>query len=135
VTFDFASKLAHVRLKLACYADAQVRKVTLSYDLEIIPMLMKFTPHVEIEFPLESVNQEAVAMWIDDRLVEFVQSYLALGENEYYLKDQMVEDPVANVRFPNMAAAATLDWNGQKYYFISDETRREFARQHKIADV
>ena len=35
----------------------------------------------------------------------------------------------------NMAAACNLEWGGHKYYFISDETRREFAKQNKIAIV
>ncbi len=47
----------------------------------------------------------------------------------------MVEDPVAHVRFPKFAAGATLDWQGQKFYFISEETRREFADLNKIAIV
>jgi YHS domain-containing protein len=44
----------------------------------------------------------------------------------------MVEDPVAHVRFPNFAAGATLEWQGQTYYFLGEETRREFARQKGI---
>ena len=65
--------------------------------------------------------------------MDFVQTYLSMAENEFYLNDRMVEDPIAHVRFPNMAAAAVLEWGGQKFYFISDETRREFTRQNKIA--
>ena len=65
--------------------------------------------------------------------MDFVQTYLSMGDNEFYLKDQMVEDPIAHVRFPNMAAAGNIEWGGKKYYFISDETRREFAKQNKIA--
>jgi hypothetical protein len=94
-TFDFKSSLAHVRLKLSAYTDVQVRKLNLAYDLEIIPVLMKYTRHAELEFPLDAVDKEAVAKWIDDRLVDFVQTYLSMGENEYYLKDLMVEDPIA----------------------------------------
>jgi YHS domain-containing protein len=132
-TFDFTSRLAHVRLKFSAFTDAEVRKLVLACDLEIIPVLMQYTPHAELELPLEGVDKEAVAKWIDDRLIDFVQVYLSLGENEYYLKEIMVEDPIAHVQFPNVAAAAKLDWGGRKYYFISDETYREFARQHKIA--
>ena len=65
--------------------------------------------------------------------MDFVQTYLSMEKNEFYLKDLMDEDPIAHVRFPNMAAAVILEWGGQKYYFISDETRREFTRQNKIA--
>jgi hypothetical protein len=55
-----------------------------------------------------------------------------LGRVSLNLKDDMVEDPVAKVRFPTFAAAATLEWQGRKFYFVGDETRREFAKQNGI---
>jgi YHS domain-containing protein len=130
--FEFQSKVARVRLKLSASTDRDVQKVILSYNLDIIPVLMRFTPHAEIEFPLQKVDKEAVAKWVDDRLVDFVQTYLSVSQDETYLKDFMVEDPIAHVRFPNMAAGATLEWQGKKFYFIGEETRREFAKQNKI---
>jgi YHS domain-containing protein len=133
VTFEFHSKLAHVRLKLSASTDRDVRKVVLSYDLTIIPVLLRYEPHAELEFPLEKVNKEAVAKWIDDRILDFVRTYLSLGDNEVYLKDYMVEDPITQVRFPNFAAAATLEFQGKTYYFIGEETRREFAKKNGIA--
>jgi YHS domain-containing protein len=42
----------------------------------------------------------------------------------------MVEDPVAQVRFPKFSAGATLEWQGRTYYFIGEETRREFEKQN-----
>ena len=54
------------------------------------------------------------------------------GEDEIYLKDSMVEDPIAHVRFPKQAAATTVEWQGQKFYFIGEETRREFEKQQGI---
>ena len=131
-TFDFQSRLAHVRLKLSAFTDREVQKVILSYNLEIIPVLMQFKNHDQIEFPLNAVDKEAVANWIDDRIVDFVQTYFSMGENEIYLADQMVEDPVAHVRFPKHAAATTLEWQGKKFYFIGEETRREFEKQQGI---
>jgi YHS domain-containing protein len=82
---------------------------------------------------MDKVDKGAVAKWIDDRIVDFVQTYFSMGENEIYLKDYMVEDPVTHVRFPRQAAATSLEWKGQKFYFIGEETRREFAEQNKIA--
>jgi YHS domain-containing protein len=132
-TFDFQSHLAQVRLKLSAFTDRDIQKLILSYDLEIIPVLMRFKHHDEVEFPLDKVDKEAVAKWIDDRIVDFVQTYFSMGENEIYLKDYMVEDPIAHVRFPKQAAAMALEWKGQMFYFIGEETRREFAEQNKIA--
>jgi hypothetical protein len=131
--FAFQSKLAHVRLRLSATTDRDIQKLILSYHLEIIPVLMRFKGHDEAEFPLNAIDKQAVAKWVDDRVVDFVQTYLSMGENEIYLKDQMVEDPVAHVQFPRFAAGATVDWQGQKFYFIGEETRREFAKQNKIA--
>lgn len=132
VTFDFQSHLARVCLKFSAFTDQDIQRVILSYDLSIIPVLMRFNPHAEVEFPLNAVDKEAAAKWIDDRIVEFVQTYFALGENDIYLKDFIVEDPVAHVRFPKIAAATTLEWQGQKFYFIGEETRREFEKQQGI---
>ena len=74
---------------------------------------MKFDSHDEIEIPLDAVDKTALGAWFDDRIVSFVKSYLAIHENQYYLKDQMVEDPVANVKFPKFAAGATLQAKGK----------------------
>jgi YHS domain-containing protein len=121
-----------VRLKLSASTDLAVQKVVLGYDLEIIPVLLRFEPHAEFELPLEAVDSEAAGRWIDDRIVDFVRTYLSMGENEQYVKEHMVEDPIAKVRFPNFAAATTIEWQGKTFYFIGEETRREFARQNGI---
>lgn len=131
--FRFRSNLAEIVLEFSATTDVDVRKLVLSYDLRIIPVLMRFEPHAETEFPLEAVDPEAVAQWIDDRIVQFVRVYLALHENEYYLKGHMVEDPVTGTRFPRFAAAATCDWHGETYYFISAVTCAEFERKHGMA--
>jgi hypothetical protein len=132
VTFNFQSRLARVCLKLSAFTDRDIQEVILSYNLEIIPVLMRFKPHEEVEFPLNAVDKKAVAKWIDDRIVDFVRTYFAMGENEIYLRDQMVEDPIAYVTFPKVAAATTLEWQGQKLYFIGEENRLEFEKQKGI---
>jgi YHS domain-containing protein len=125
-TFDFQSNLARVRLRLSASTDHDVRKLVLDYNLEILPILMKFDSHRQAEWPLDALDRQAIANWVDDRLIDFVKTYLALHQNEYYLKDHMVEDPVAGIRFPKLAAAAKLERDGKTYYFIGEATRREF---------
>jgi YHS domain-containing protein len=132
VTFQFESRQARVSLRLSASTDRDISKVVLGYDLEIIPVLMRYDPHAEVEFPLDAVDKEAAAKWIDDCIVEFVRTYLSMGENEIYLKEYMVEDPVSHVRFPSMAAGASLEWQGEKVYFVSEETRREFEKEKGI---
>ncbi|MEX0585265.1 MAG: hypothetical protein WD176_01385, partial [Pirellulales bacterium] len=43
-TFRFQSQLAHILLKFSAATDADVRNIVLGYDLDIMPILMKFEP-------------------------------------------------------------------------------------------
>lgn len=132
VTLDFQSDLARIHLRFSAATDRDVRQLILNYDLEIIPTLIQINAHQHAEWPLDAIDEQAIGDWVDDRIVEFVQTYMSLHENEYYLKEHMVVDPVAGVRFPKFAAAATVEWEGKKYHFIGDETRREFEASHGI---
>lgn len=128
-TFQFQSPLAKVVLRFTAGTDTDVTKLVVRYDLEILPILMQFEKHAEISYPLDNVDEAALGQWLDDRILSFVRTYLSLHENEYYLKDSMVEDPIAHVRFPKFVAAAKLERDGKTLYFISEETRREFEQK------
>ena len=130
VMLDFQSELAKIKLRMSAATDTDVRNLILNYDLEILPTLMQFDSHAQASWPLGALDRQAVADWVDDRIVSFVKTYLSLHENEYYLKEHMVKDPVAGVRFPKFAAAATAEWGGKTYYFIGEDTRREFEASH-----
>lgn len=131
--FAFQSKLAQIDLRFSASTDFEVRKVILTYDLDILPIYMKFDSHAETEFPIDNVDLKAAGQWIDDRIISFVKTYLALHEHHQYLKDAMVEDPIAGVRFPMFAAATSLEHGGKTYYFIGNETRLEFEKQQGLA--
>jgi hypothetical protein len=81
-------------------------------------------------YPL--VHQAAAAPWMDNRIVEFVQAYLSMGKKGICMRDRMVEHPIAHVRFPDFAADASLEWQGQKFYFIGEMTHREFEKRQGI---
>ena len=133
--FQFQSQLAKIELTFSAMADSDVRNLVLQYDLAILPILMPFKNTDHLEMPLDKVDEKAVEAWIDDRILDFVKTYLALHENQHYLtylKEYMVSDPIAEVQFPKYAAAATCDWNGKTHYFISTETCLEFRQKHGI---
>jgi YHS domain-containing protein len=129
VSLEFGSNLARILLRFAVSPDADARKLVVTYDVEILPVLMKFDSHRELELPLDAVDKAQLAQWLDDRVVDFVHTYLAVHENEYYLKEKMVEDPIAKVRFPKFAAAAKLEHDGGTMYFIDESTLREFQQR------
>ncbi len=129
VLLRFQSPVARVQLRLSATHDTEVRNLVLVYDLEILPLYVRFNPHSELEIPLEKVDRNAVENWLDDRLVEFAQTYVTIHFNDQYHQDRMVTDPVANVRFPKTYAQSSLEKEGKKYYFISEQTHREFEQR------
>lgn len=129
-TFRFKSPIATVCLKFTAGTDLDATQVVLRYDLEILPILMEFEHHAQIAFPLDQVDPKALANWLDDRIVQFVKTYLAIHENPYYLRDQMVDDPIAGVRFPKFVAAATRVRGKETYYFIGEESAAEFDKRN-----
>jgi hypothetical protein len=133
VTLDVKTELAGVvKVSFRLTHDADVRHILLDYNLEIIPVFFRYNPHARLEMPLEAYDEAAVDRWLDDCIVEFANAYLELHETKQYQERVTVSDTVAGISFPKYFAAATLDHDGRTYYFISEETRREFAKQHGL---
>jgi len=130
-SFAFDSNLARINLTFTATTDLDVRNLVLEYTLRLLPVLMSIPDHERLEQPFDRIDEKAIGAWIDERIVDFVKTYLAVHENEFYLKAHMVEDPVAHVRFPEFAAASTLERGGKTLYFIANETREEFEAKEK----
>jgi YHS domain-containing protein len=130
--FAVKSPLAQINMTVSASPDRDAKNVVAEYKLEILPVLMRFESHSEFSTPIDKPDLAGLGKWLDDRLVGFVEIFMKLHENEYYTKDQYVEDPVVKVRFPKFAAGATLEHGGQTYYFVDERTRQEFAKQKGI---
>jgi hypothetical protein len=91
-------------------------------DLEIIPAFMRYEPHAELEFAPEAGDQAAAAPWLDDRIVDFVPTYLPMGESEIYTRDRMVEDPIASSGSRTSPPAPA--WSGRARSSPSSARRR-----------
>lgn len=131
VSLSFQTDLAMVRLKFAASHDTDIHNLLLEYRLEILPIFIKFEPHSLLEMPIDAIDEDAIASWIDDRIVSFAQTYAAMHFHEQYQKGKLVRDPIIGVEFPKQFAAVSIERDGQTYYFLSDETRQEFETSSK----
>jgi YHS domain-containing protein len=133
MNLEFASTLAKVTLLFEVFPDEDVSHVRLECTQEIIPVLVRYDRQSALELPLDAVPDDAVVQWFDGRVVAFVKVYLALmrqdADLKEHLKDLLVEDPVAKIRFPKYLASSTLERDGRTYYFVDEDTRREFEKE------
>jgi YHS domain-containing protein len=132
MNLTFAATIAKVSLRFEVFPDRDVSHVRLECTQEIIPVLFRYDKQSVLEFPLDSVQDDAVVQWFDERVVAFVKAYVAVVRQDAalkeHLKDQLAEDPVAKIRFPKYLASSTLERDGRTYYFVDEETRREFEK-------
>ncbi len=90
VAFSIDSPLARIILRFTFRHDPEVRNIILEYHLEVVPILMKIDNHSTLELQLDNFDQEVAALWLEDRIVSFIRTFVELNENQYYLKDHMV---------------------------------------------
>ncbi|HSQ56396.1 MAG TPA: hypothetical protein VLM40_11705 [Gemmata sp.] len=131
--FEFKSPKAYITLTFSVAPDRNLQNAVVDYDLRIVPVLWRFDSHGEYSTAIAAPDLDGLTKWLDDRIVGFVELYIQIHETELYDKAEYVEDPVAKVKFPKFAAGATLEHGGQTYFFISSDTKAEFARQKGIA--
>ena len=80
VTFAFQSSKAHVRLRFTALPDRDFQRLILAYLLEITPAVIHYKPYDQMEFPLNAIDKQAVGKWLDDRIMDFVHTYLSMGD-------------------------------------------------------
>jgi YHS domain-containing protein len=133
MSLTFAATVAKATLRFEVFPDQDGSHVRLECTQEIVPVVVRYDKHSALEFPLGGVRDEAVVEWFDDRIVAFSRAYIALVRQDpalrEQLKDPFVEDPVARIRFPKYLASSTLERDGRTYYFVDEESRREFENQ------
>ena len=91
---------AKVVLSFRVSHDGAIENAVIEYALEILPVYIKFDSHAQLLVPLDNPNDEAIAAWLDDRLVEFTRTCLELCFTDQYQTKNLETDPVMNIQFP-----------------------------------
>ena len=100
--------------------------MSVEYDLEILPVFIEYRRHDEITYPLESFDADAAFDWVDERILEFVRTYLELQYAERYQHNNLVTDPVLGRRFSRLHAAAEREHGGHTFFFLTEESVQIF---------
>ena len=87
VTFAFTSHDYRVDLKFSATPDQAVRNLVLDYELFIVPMTMKYDRHARLEVPLDRVDEGAIVRWLDEQIVTFVKTFIALQGDSFFLEN------------------------------------------------
>lgn len=118
---------ATARLELGLSYDRQAANLLLLCRLQILPIFFDFPKQDEHLLPLESVKDDDVAVWFEDKIAAFLDAYLRVETHDHYQTDNMVIDPVCGMSINKLHAAARMDHQGVTYYFCVEDCRNKFA--------
>lgn len=73
---------ATAALEMGVTRDGDARTVIVQYDLQILPIFHPINAHAHLDMPLDEVDQQRVAHWVEKQILTFVDSYLQLETAE-----------------------------------------------------
>ena len=117
---------ASTKLSLDVSPDGAIENAVIGYSLEILPIFFQFEGRDQLIVPLDGFDEQAVASWLDAKLLSFTDSYLQLQVVEQYQEENMVVDPVCGMRINWADAATTAEYEGKTYFFCVEECRLKF---------
>ena len=117
---------ATTTLELTISPNESLENGVVAYAVEILPILFQFERKDQLVVPLEKPADDAIAAWVERKLMMFLDAYLHLSEAEHYQRDNLVIDPVCGMRINKQFAAASEERFGETYYFCVEECRRKF---------
>ncbi len=117
---------ARTTLRMSIAHDQEIKKILIHYDLEILPIFIQYNKHAQLEVPLDSIDDQKIASWVEDRLLEFTKTYLELEFADQYQKANVVTEPVAGLRVSKLICEADCEYQGHRYYFLTEENKEQF---------
>jgi YHS domain-containing protein len=118
---------AHTKLALSITRSPEGTRGFINYSLEIIPILMAFHGECHLEFDPGAPDENEIAEWVEARLLDFVETYLRVGTDPQYQRNNHQIDPVCGMSVPVADVAEHLAVRGHTYHFCSAACRERFA--------
>ena len=106
--------------------DVRFEKVAVCYDVSMMPLFIRFNEHDRLTLTLDEVNEERVADWVEERLLEFLDAYLRIDRGGEEFEDESVTDPVCGMRISRSSAVASDCYYGHPYFFCSEYCLAKF---------
>jgi YHS domain-containing protein len=118
---------ATAKLEIGLTRDGEIRTLVIQFQLEILPAFFPIEGRDQLTMPLDQVNEEKAAAWVEAKILHFVDTYLRLETSDHHQEENMVTDPVCGMRVNKAFAPAEMTYRGKTYYFCIHECRARFA--------
>jgi YHS domain-containing protein len=125
--FEFCQRFPAVaQLDFAIEHDIRFEKLIIHMRTRIMPAIVHMNEQDHLPLSLDSVGKEKIADWVEERLLEFLDTYLRIDAGNGGFFEEPAMDPVCGMRIVRSSAAATDIYNGYPYYFCCVDCLMKF---------
>lgn len=117
---------ANTKVEIVIEHDEQIDNLIVRYELYMLPVFLKLDAHDKLVVPLDEVDEQAIAAWVESKLLDFMDVYLRIDRGHDDLDSDVAVDPVCGMRISGASIVARTDYRGHPYSFCSEDCRRRF---------
>lgn len=127
IRFEYCDRFpASTRVAFAVEHDVDFNHAAVCFDVLMRPLFVRLNDHDRMTRPLADLTEPSVAVWVESRLLEFLDAYLRIDRLRDEFEDAAVTDPVCGMRIRPSSAAASDSYFGHPYFFCSQACLRLF---------
>lgn len=125
--FGFCRRFPAVtHVEFAMEHDLKFEELIVGTQTRMMPVLVQFTEQDNLRLPLDCVDEDQVADWVEERLLEFLDIYLRIDSESEDFAEEPVTDPVCGMRILRSMAAASDSFHGHPYFFCCKDCCAQF---------
>ena len=114
------------KVEFAVEHDESIERMFVRYEACLIPVFVRFQPHDKLTVRLSEIHPEQIAAWIEEQILEFLDTYLHHDRGQDDLEEDILTDPVCGMRLKRSDVRAQAEYRGHPYFFCSTECREKF---------
>jgi YHS domain-containing protein len=119
---------ASTKVEFRIEHDLRFERVEICYRVTMMPVFLKLNEQDKLPLLWSAVSDDDVALWVELRLLDFLNAYLQIDRGSDELSDEPAVDPVCGMRIDRSTASFQETYRGHPYFFCSEECQVEFAR-------
>ncbi|MAT70833.1 MAG: hypothetical protein CMJ58_15065 [Planctomycetaceae bacterium] len=116
---------AKTNLEFSIEHDVRFEKIVIRVQTRMVPALVRFVEHDRFVVALDALADNEVVDWVEDRLLEFLDSYVRIDGGSDGFPEEPATDPVCGMRIRRTVAASD-SYRGRLYYFCCESCRIKF---------
>ena len=125
--FGFCQRFpAATQLEFAVAHDVRFETLIVHTQTRMMPVFVRFNEQDKLPLPLENVDDGQIADWVEERLLEFLDTYLRIDGGGEEFEEEPATDPVCGMRISRSTAAASDSYCGHPYYFCCEDCHVKF---------